>query len=175
MKKILASFAFLYFASNGYAQNNGVNNILVRHDTTTIKAEESEWIIKSLVKNEPSLTSELGKPLSMVLLQAIAKGKLKAIDPETNKPIPAKDIHTWKMGSDTVPEYDDAGNVKGYQVMKQMHSSQNLNRVRIYQDWYFNVANGKFTSEIKWIELLEEVKTPTGFSIGHAVLCRIFY
>ena len=36
-----------------FAQNNG---LLVRHDTTLLRANECEWIVRSLVKNDPSLT-----------------------------------------------------------------------------------------------------------------------
>jgi len=41
---------------------------------------------------------------------------------------------------------------------------------------YFNVYTGKLTSEIKWIELMEEVRSAsTGIILGNTVLCRIYY
>ena len=82
MKKYIITFAMLIAAFSSFAQAN-TNSILVRHDTVLLKAGECEWIIKSLVRNDPSLTSEIAKPVTQVILEAIEKGKLKAIDPET--------------------------------------------------------------------------------------------
>lgn len=175
MKKIFAGIAFSIFMCSASAQNSISNSILVRHDTTLLKAEECEWLIKSLVKNDPALTSEIGKPLPLIILEAIEKGKLKAIDPETNKPIPAKEIFTWRTGTDTVPVYDNEGNITKYQALKRIHSSDNFNEVRIYQDWYFNVSTGKFSTVIKWIELMQNIITSQGIFIGMTALCRIYY
>ena len=108
-------------------------------------------------------------------MEAIEKGKLKAIDPETNKPIPAKEIFTWKMSSDTIAEYDNEGNIKGYRALKHMHSVNNINQLRIFQDWYFDVSTGKFYTVIKWIELRENVRTSQGIFLGTLALCRIYY
>ena len=175
MKKYTLIIALIICSFSSFAQNINTNSILVRHDTTFLKADECEWIVKSLVKNDPTLTSEIGKPLSLIILQAIEKGKLKAIDPETNKPIPAKEIFTWKMGGDTIPEYDVEGNIKRYVVAKRSHSSEYLTQVRIFQDWYFDVSTGKFHSQIKWIELMEDISTSQGIYLGKVALCRIYY
>ena len=175
MKKLIATITLSIFIFKGHAQSSNSNSILVRHDTTLLNADECEWVIKSLVKNDPTLTSEIGKPLPLMILQAIEKGKLKAIDPETNKPIPAKEIFTWQMPSDTIPEYDNEGNLKGYIAMKHRHSVYNINQVRVYQDWYFDVSTGKFHAVIKWIELRESIRTMQGFLIGTTALCRIYY
>jgi hypothetical protein len=113
MKKYIPTIALIICALSTVAQNNNTGSILVRHDTTLLKADECEWIIKSLIKNDPALTSEIGKEVSLIIMQAIEKGKLKAIDPETNKPIPAKEIFTWKMATDTALIYDTDGNGKG--------------------------------------------------------------
>ncbi len=173
MKKNILTLLLAAITCGCFAQNN---NMLVRHDSTLLKAAECEWLIKSLTKNDPALTSEIGKPVSLIILESIKKGKLKAIDPETNKPIPAKEIFTWKMTADTLPEYNDEGNIIRYMVIKREHSSDNINQIRIYQDWYFDIATGKFVSVIKWIELLEEIYTPSaGIFIGYAALCRIYY
>lgn len=175
MKKYFLTIALFISSCFAIAQNSNSNSILVQHDTTLLKAEESEWIIKSLVKNEPALTSEIGKPLSLILLQAIEKGKIKAIDPQTNKTIPAKEIFTWKMPEDTVPLYDNEGNILRYQVIKRLHSERDLTQVRIFQDWYFDISSGKFHSVIKWIELMENITTSQGVFIGMTPLCRIYY
>ena len=175
MKKYIPAFALIICALSTVAQNNNTNSILVRHDTTLLKADECAWIVKSLIKNDPALTSEIGKEVSLIIMQAIEKGKLKAIDPETNKPIPAKEIFTWKMTCDTVPEYDTEGNIKRYLIVRRIHSSDNLNQIRIYQDWYFDVSSGKFNAVIKWIELMEDISTSQGIYLGKAALCRIYY
>ena len=175
MKKYIPTIALVICGFSSFAQNSNSNSILVRHDTTLLKADECEWIIKSLLKNDPALTSEIGKPVTLIIMEAIEKGKLKAIDPETNKPIPAKEIFTWKMSSDTIAEYDNEGNIKGYRAMKHIHSVNNITQVSIYQDWYFDVTNSKFHAVIKWIELRANIRTSQGIILGTAALCRIYY
>lgn len=174
MKKYIPAIALIICALSTVAQTN-TNSILVRHDTTLLKADECEWIVKSLVKNDPALTSQIGKEVSLIIMQAIEKGKLKAIDPETNKPIPAKEIFTWKMSADTIPVYDNEGNIIRDQVVKRMHSSDHLNQLRIYQDWYFDVSTGKFNGVIKWIELMEDISNSQGIYLGKVALCRVYY
>lgn len=175
MKKYIPIIALIICAFSSFAQNSNSNSILVHHDTALLNADECEWIIKSLLKNDPTLTSEIGKPVPLIIMEAIEKGKLKAIDPETNEPIPTKEIFTWKMTGDTVPEYDAEGNIKKYLVARRIHSSNNLNQIRIYQDWYFDVLTGKFNGVIKWIELMEDISTSQGIYLGKAALCRIYY
>ncbi|MEO6254270.1 MAG: hypothetical protein ABIO79_13235 [Ferruginibacter sp.] len=175
MKKYTATIIILICAFNSFAQSNHTNSILIRHDTTLLNAGECEWIIRSLIKNDPALTSEIGKPVSLIIMQAIEKGKIKAIDPETNKPIPSKEIFTWKMEGDTIPEYDLEGNIKRYLVARRSHAAENLTQIRIYQDWYFDVSTAKFHSRIKWIELMEDISTSMGIYLGKAPLCRIYY
>ncbi len=175
MKKYIAIIALVICTFSSFSQKANSNIILVRHDTTLLKASECEWIIKSLTKNNPALTSEIGKSVPLIILQAIAKGKLIAIDKLTNKPIPGKQIYTWGMAVDSMLVYDDAGNSK-YKAVQRQRSSDDIPLIRIYQDWYFDVSTGKFQSVIKWIELMEEVHTnSTGIFIGYIPLCRIYY
>ncbi|HEX2684329.1 MAG TPA: hypothetical protein VHL77_10370 [Ferruginibacter sp.] len=173
MKKLIACFSIIICSFDSFAQTT--NSILVRHDTAILKAETCEWIIKSLAENDPALTSEIGKPFTGVILEAIEKGKLKAIDPETNEPIPAQDIFTWKMSKDTLPEYDNDGNIKQYVWLQRRRSPDDISQVKVYQDWYFDVAAGKFYSLIKWFELRENVRTSIGLFLGTVALCRIYY
>ena len=175
MKKYITTLALIIITLSTLAQVSNSNSILIRHDTTLLKAEECEWIIKSLVRNDPKLTHELGKPLSMFLLGAIEKGKIKAFDGYDNAPIPAKKIMTWKMPTDSVMTFDDQGNPSKIVVVQSEHTSDHLNRIRINQDWYLDIATGKFRSEIKWIELMQEIHTSTGLMLGYAPLCRIYY
>lgn len=174
MKKYISTFTLLILVVGCFAQNNPSSSILVRHDTTLLKATECEWIIKSLPKNNPLFTSEIGKPVPEIIFQAIQKGKLKAIDPESNRPIPAKEIFTWQMPRDTVMAYDDAGNSQ-YKVVQPLRSPDDITQIRIYQDWYFDITTSRFQSVIKWIELLEDVHTSSGIFVGYKPLCRIYY
>ena len=174
MKKNTLLLVLLISVFNALAQNSNSNSILIRHDTTLLKAEACEWIIKSLTKNDPALTSSIGKQVPLVILEAIKKGKLKAIDVLTDKHIPAKDIFTWNLPADTTASYDDAGKVRYFAVQRQ-HIPEKISQIRIFQDWYLDIATGKFRSEIKWIELLEEVYTSSGIFLGYSVLCRIYY
>ena len=175
MKKLIACIAFSILVCCAFAQNNNSSSILVRHDTTLLKASECEWIIKSLAKNNPEITSEIGKPIPLILLQSIEKGKLIAIDKLTNKPIPGKQIRTWGIGVDSMMVYDEQGNEK-IKAIQRERSSDNISSIRIYQDWYFNVSTGKFNGIIKWIELMEDVHSQaTGIFLGHVAICRIYY
>jgi hypothetical protein len=183
MKKIIIQpimkvsvFLLLLLSSAAiFGQPANPSSILVKHDTTILEASECEWIIKSLVKNEPSLTAEIGKSIPLVILQAIRSGRLKAVDRETNQPIPGKEIFTWRMPTDTVAQYDDSGNIMKYVAVQAERSSADFTRLRIYQDWYFDIPTGKFQPVIKWVELLENVHTGSGIFIGYRSFCRIYY
>lgn len=169
MKKITTTSALILFVFGSFAQNNHLNEILVRHDTTTLKAEECEWVIKPLSK-----TGETAKSVPLVILKAIQKGKLQAIDPSTGMQIPAKEIFTWRRAADTVATIDGNGNMK-YRVIQSELNPENIPLIRIYHDWYFDVSSGKFNPGIKYIELIEEVKTSSGYYIGYRPFCRIYY
>jgi len=175
MKKYSLIPALIICSLGVFAQHNQTNSMLVRHDTTLLNAEECEWVVKSLFRNDPSLTAQIGKPVPLIILQAIEKGRLKAIDPETNKPIPAKEIFTWKMNADTIPVYDNEGEITKYQAVKRKHSPDDFKQLKIFQDWYFDASTGKFHAQIKWIELMRDVSTSLGVYLGKVALCRIYY
>ena len=149
--------------------------MLIRHDTILLRASECEWIVKSLSKNDPSLTAEIGKSVSVVLLQAIEKGKLKAIDPGTNKPIPAKEITIWQMPKDSLIVFDSTGENTKVVVVQRSINPDKISQIRIYQDWYFNIETARFEGTIKWIELMTEVYTSSGLFLGMTAFCRIYY
>jgi len=173
MKKTIFLFAFSIIVLNVFAQNNS-NSILIRHDTATLKVGDCEWIIKSLAKNDPSLNAEIGKSLPQFLLDGIQKGKIKAFDANTNTPITAKKILTWQMPVDSIMTMDESGNSKLGTIQRE-HSSDNIDEVRIYNDWYLDVATGKLKSVIKWIELREKIHSSMGDFLGYAAFCRIYY
>jgi len=175
MKKYIIHFALIICAFSASAQNSNSRSILVRHDTVLLKAAECEWIIKSLAKNDPSLTSVIGKSVPLIILEAIEKGKLKATDTQNNKVIPGKEIFKWQMPVDSMQQFDLEGNFTKVIGIQRLRSADHISQIRIYQDWYFDIATAKLHSDIKWIELLEEVYTSTGYFIGYSVLCRIYY
>jgi len=176
MKKYIAIFVLAVGTLNSFAQNNNSNNVFIRHDTTLLNAAECEWIVRSLVKNDPAITSAIGRSIPQLILKAIENGKLKAVDRVTDKPIPGKEIYTWGRQADSIPAYDVAtGNTKLTIVQRRL-SPANITHIRIYHDWNANISTGKLQSVIKWIELLEDVYTSsTGMFIGYAPLCRIYY
>ena len=172
MRKYITTLLLAAINQFSFAQNS---SILVRHDTLLLKAVECEWIVKSLEKNDPSLTGQIGKTFPQILIESIASGKLKAIDPETNKQIPSKEIRTWNMRIDSVMVYDEkTGDVK-MMVVKRELDPESITQIRVFQDWYMDVASGNFRSEIKWIELLREVISSSGIMLGYAPFCRIYY
>lgn len=172
MKKFITGLWITTFSFGCFAQSN---SILLRHDTTQLKALECEWVIKALIKIDPSLISEIGKSVPLIILQAIERGKLKATDPLTNKIIPAKEIFTWKMPRDTMMVADANGNYTKQEVIQRKINSDDITQLRIFQDWYFDIATGKIQSQIESIELLILVYTPAGHFIGNKAICRIHY
>ena len=174
MKKYIVTFIIIISAFGALAQNSDQANTLVRHDTTVLRAAECEWIIKALKKNDPSLASLTGKSISFVILDAIEYGRLKAVDKESNKPIPAKEIYQWHMPYDSTEQVDKDGNMR-HVAVQRLRKADNVSKIRIYNDWFFNVTTGKFQNTIRIIELLEELHSPSGMFIGYTPLCRIYY
>jgi hypothetical protein len=168
-------FFLLLLSSSGIFSQPNVSSILVKHDTITLEAAECEWIIKSLVQNDSLLTAEIGKSIPLVILQAIRQGRLKATDRLTNQPIPGREIFTWHMPTDTVPQYDLSGNFVKYAAVQAERSAAGFTRLRIFQDWYFDISESRFYGVVKWIELLEEVHTSSGIFIGYEPFCRVYY
>lgn len=171
MKKYISIVLLLTMSYCCFAQNN----MLVRHDTTLLRADECAWIVRSLVKNDPALTVQIGKSVTQIILQTIEKNILKAFDPVTGKRIPAKEIFTWKAETDSIPEFNNNGDISRIVIVKRPLDPTSITQIRIFQDWYFTIATGKFQPQIKWLELLTEVRNSTGMFIGFQPYCRIFY
>jgi hypothetical protein len=169
MKKITTTLAFILIVFGIFAQNNSSNTMLIRHDTTVLKAEECEWLIKSETKPD-----ETRRSVPMIILETIKKGHLQAADPQTDSPIPSNEIFTWHMPSDTVAKMDLSGNQR-FEVIQSELNPDNIPFIKIYSDWYLDLANGKFYSVIKWIELMREVRSPTGYFRGYISFCRVYY
>ena len=165
MKKQILFFLFSVQAIFISAQGN---NTLLRHDTTLLKSEECQWLVKtSAAKN---------KSVPLVILEAVQSGKLKAFDPQTNKSIPANKIFTWGQSADTTMVWDAKKNENVIEVIQHKIDPEHLTRIRVYHDWYISNATGKIESQIKMLELIGEVRTPsTGDLIGYQPLFRIYY
>lgn len=172
MKKLITSLLVSTFSFGCFAQ---YNSILLRHDTTQLKASACEWVIKAQMKIDTSFISETGKSVPLIILQEIEKGKLKATDPLTNKIIPAKEILTWQMPKDTMMVGDTNGDFTKAEIIQRKINSDDITQIRIFQDWYFNIATRKIQSQIESIELLIRVYTPAGYFIGNKAFCRIHY
>ena len=82
MKKQL--FFFLITIQAVFISAQG-NNMLIRHDTTLLKADDCQWLVKT-----PGLKN---KTVSQAILEAIQSGQLKAFDAQTNEPIPGNKIN----------------------------------------------------------------------------------
>ncbi|PWA09168.1 hypothetical protein [Flavobacterium laiguense] len=161
------------FAS--FAQNKDTNAFFVRQDTISLKASECAWIIKPLEKDNSVSSSETGNSIPQLLLQAIEKGKLKAFDSWTDKPIPAKEIYTWQMRIDTIDVSGDSGNPK-FGVVQKIRTANDIPRIRVCQDWYFDLEDNKLFTRIKWIEFMEF--DPYSFNMENRDIvpfCRIYY
>jgi hypothetical protein len=157
------------------AQKGKVNLILVRQDTVLLKAEECEWIIRSLHEIDPALPSGKGRSVSQMILESVKKGKLKAVDPLTGKLIPGKEIYKWKMPVDSMAVMErNSGRAKVNPVQRSRSADQ-ISRIRIFNNWYLDALSGRLIPVARRIELMEEVRTAAGNPIGYAVLCRIDY
>jgi len=175
MKKHALLLILSITALGSFAQNGDSNAVFVRQDTVSLKASECAWIIKPLSKDISESPAETGNSIPQLLLQAIEKGKLKAIDSWSEELIPAKEIYTWKMRIDTIDVSGDSGNPK-YGLLQQLRSANDIPRIRICQDWYFDVENNKLFSRIKWMELMEF--DPYSFdkeARDIVPFCRIYY
>ena len=170
MKKAAATLLLATIVFNCCAQNSSV---FVRHDTTLLKADECEWVIKAQPGNDPSMTAFAGKTVAVVMLEAIEKGLLKAMDPIRDEAIPAKDIFTWKMPVDSMLKADpNGGEPKVIAVQRRLDPST-VTRIRIFQDWQFDAVTAKLKAEIRQVELVQDVYTSMGTFIGFRVFCRI--
>jgi hypothetical protein len=151
--KLILSFILMVFASGVLAQSNS-NAILTRRDTIRMEAD---------------------KIIAESMLQAIDQGKLKAVDCVTNEPIPASQVYTWRMATDTVMRYDTATDTAKMEIVRQQRKATAITQIKVQQDWYLDAKSGKLSSRINWVELLEEISSFSGDFIGYRSFCRIYY
>src|SRR5947207_15630406 len=103
MKKIITTItlAIIIFAASAQT-----NSSFLRHDTTLLSSPECNWLIPPQLKTSTITKEEFGNTVTGYFVQSIKKGKLKAVDPISEKPIPANKILNWNMPADTVAVYD---------------------------------------------------------------------
>ncbi len=169
MKSFLLLIAFTSIGFSSFGQTKKTTAQFVKQDTILLQADECDWIIK------PLATTEKEASIPQLLLTAIENGSIKAVDVQTNQPIPAKDIYKWRL--DTVREQvlDDAGNVVQYNILQPLRTADHVTKINVCQRWYFDRTTKKFHAVILWIELLEQVYSPGGDSRGFQPFCRIYY
>lgn len=111
-----------------------------------------------------------------LIYQDLLRGRLKAIDLESGKIIPAKKILTIDMPADTIPVYDvnDPGKLVEYKVLHSERNPRDFNRIRIKQDLYFDFKNEKMYSVVKSVTLMRAFYSPDGITLrGVAPFCRL--
>ena len=171
MKIFITFFAVLCFISSSSAQTKKSTAQFVKHDTLLLRADECEWIIKPLATS----ASATGESVPQLLLSAIEKGTIKAVDVETNQPIPANKIFTWRIETVTEQVLDSAFNVIQTNILQPLRTADHVTGIKVCQAWYFDGTTKKFHSVIQWIELVEEARTVAGDLIGDKSFCRIYY
>lgn len=152
------------FACGGHAQSK---TYFLKQDTITLTSQNSNWLV-------PPEVSAKSKTMGAYLIDAIQRGKLKATDPETGQPIPAKDILSWKMQKDTVPQFDAEGNVSTYAVYQAIVDPEKITRIKVIQNWYLDAATGKLVSKPAYMLLYLEKDLPSGITVLVS-FCRIDY
>ena len=163
-----STIVFIISVLSTFAQNTKSEKILIRHDTTILKADECLWLVRiSATKN---------KSVSLAILEAIQAGKLKAFDPQTNGLIPGNKIFTWRQSTDTTMVWDSEIKKDVFKIIQKKVNPEYLTRIRVYHNWYLNTATGKLESQVKMFELLGEVRIPSsGDLIGYQTLYQIRY
>ncbi len=113
--------------------------------------------------------------IGSLIYQDVLKGRIKAIDIETNKPITANKFLTWQITADTMAVYDvnDPSKITAYSVVQAERSSNEFSRLRIKQDIYFDFKNERLYSVIRSVVILLAVKTYDGTIRGYAQFCRL--
>lgn len=113
--------------------------------------------------------------IGSLIYQDILKGRLKAVDIETGKIIPAKKLMTLGMSADTVGVYDinDPTRITAYKVVQEERSSSDFNRIRIKQDLYFDFKNERLYSVVRAVTLMQIIKLPDGTIRGQLAFCRL--
>jgi len=161
MKKFL--FFFVSVCIFLFSEGQNTSN-LIRHDTTILRADESQWLLPK---------DMAGRSVPAALLDAIASGQLKAFDSQTNQQIPSSKIFTWRQSADTMIERDVKTGRDKLKVIQHEIQPGNINRIRIYYDWLMDPVTNKIQPTVRSIELLVDIYSYDGSLRGYTPLCRI--
>lgn len=169
MKLFFLLLAVTAVGFSSSAQTKKSTTQLVKQDTILLQADECDWIIK------PLATRDSAASIPQLLLTAIENGSIKAVDVQTNQPIPAKDIYTWRLATVQEQVLDSTGNVVQTNILQPLRTAEHVTQINVCQRWYFDDTTKKFHAVIQWIELLEQVYFPDGEPRGFQPFCRIYY
>lgn len=163
MKKLVSIISSTLFCMNVFSQTN---LLLVRQDTTLLKAAECNWLI-----GQGAGSGDPGKSIGLFILEQIQAGRLNARDPQTNEMIPGNKIMTWRQAADTVMVWDEKKQENSIKVIQHQVKPEDISRARIYHDWYLDTETGKIHSTVKSVELLIDVYAPMGELRGYRPFC----
>jgi hypothetical protein len=143
-------------------------------DTLILSADNCDWVLRSFAQNDSLLLLRKGKSLPAIILDEAIAGRIKLHDPLTNGTIAPDKIMTWNMSSDTVM-VEDAKGKPSYKIIQQQLNPASFSRMRIFSDWFFDATKGSFMNIVKRLDLLAEVKTPSGDLRGYKVFFQLYY
>jgi hypothetical protein len=109
-----------------------------------------------------------------LLFKDLTSGNLKAVDPETQEPIPTDKILTWGTTNDTVAVDNGFGSV-GYVVTERVWDPLEFKRLRLVQEWWFDPKRGKLYSTVKKAIIIRTIYNYEGGIRGHAQFMEIKY
>jgi hypothetical protein len=146
-------------------------------DLILLNTDHTDYDFSSEMKDqEDSVLTAYRPTLIRLLLQDLQKGKIKAADYDTGENILYKNFLTWKAGSnDTIPVYDisDPTRIARFEVIKAERNAEDLNRLRIVQDHYFDFKNEKLYSLIRSVIIMVPVRAYDGRVLGYRPFCKL--
>lgn len=121
------------------------------------------------VRNRPEEISVLttgDAELINYLVNDIQAGKVKAYDSQTNEAIPGDKFLQWRMPVDTAMVQNPNGGSAEIKTIQASINLQDLTRIRVQEDWYFDAKNERLYSEIKTVTLMRRVNTTAGAAVA---------
>jgi hypothetical protein len=168
MKKITTTIASVIISLSAFSQRT-----FIRYDTVTLKIGECNWFMSPFEKS--TVAHQDKNTIVDYIFHCIKVGKLKAFAPDSGKIIPANKILSWNLRADTVPIYNEEGEIERYQVVQAEIDPYSITRIRILQDWWLDQKNGRLFSRIACIDLMLPVYNEDATLRGYRPYCRINY
>lgn len=149
----------------------------VSKDVVLLNTNELDYNFNS---EDPSLydsvRTEYRTEIGNLIYQDILLGRFKAINVETGKSIPVKDLLTMGMPVDTVMvmDPDDPEKALTYRVVQKQMNPRDFNRIRIKQELYFDFKNERLYAVVKGIMLMKVFYAADGKTMrGTSPFCRL--